>query len=89
MRRRQFIALIGGAAVTWPIAAEAQRPKVVIGQVGILTGASGPVSDARVRMLVQALGELGWLEGRNLRLEVRHGGGDGAALRGMLKSWLG
>ena len=81
MRRRQFIALIGGAAVTWPIAVEAQRPKVVMRQVGILTGASGPVSDARVRMLVQGLGELGWLEGGNLRLEIRHGGGDGAALR--------
>jgi putative ABC transport system substrate-binding protein len=46
----------------------------------VLTGAAGSVSDARVRVLVQALGELGWLEARNVRFEIRHGGGSAETL---------
>src|SRR6266481_4952150 len=49
--------------------------------IAVLTGAAGAVSDARVRVLVQALGELGWLEGRNARFEIRHGGGNAETLR--------
>jgi putative tryptophan/tyrosine transport system substrate-binding protein len=82
MRRRDLLALLGGVAVTWPTAAITQQSKRQgLRGVGVLTGASGPVSDARVRMFVQGLAELGWLEGRNLRIDVRHGGGDSAALR--------
>ena len=82
MRRRQLIALAAGAVSSgwWSIAADAQKPRTVR-RVGVLTGAAGPVSDARVRILIQALGELGWLEGRNARFEVRHGGGNAEDLR--------
>ncbi len=80
MKRREFIALVGGAAVGWSNVAGAQQPSTVR-RIGLLTGAAGAVSDTRVRILVQALGELGWLEARNVRFEVRQGGGNPEILR--------
>jgi putative tryptophan/tyrosine transport system substrate-binding protein len=79
MRRREFLIGLGGAAA-WANGAAAQR-RGVVRNIGVLTGAAGAVSDARVRILIQALGELGWLEGRNARFEIRHGGGDAEVLR--------
>jgi len=79
MRRREFIGLIGvAAAAAWTNAASAQPKAMRL--IGVLTGAAGSVSDARVRILVQALGELGWLEGRDVRFEIRHGEGNTAML---------
>ena len=83
MRRRDFLGVLGSAAAGWPSAVHAQqeRRRAPVRRIGILTGAAGAVSDARVRILVQALGELGWLEGRNVQFEIRHGGGDPEKLR--------
>src|SRR5688572_30721846 len=81
MRRRDFLGVVGGAVAAWPTAADAQQQRTPLRRVGILTGAAGAVSDARVRIVVQALGELGWLEGRNVQFEIRHGGGDPQKLR--------
>jgi putative ABC transport system substrate-binding protein len=81
MRRREFIGLIGGAAAAWPSWVSTAQQSKTMRRIGVLTGAAGPVSDARVRILVQALGELGWLESRNVRFEIRHGGGNAEALR--------
>jgi putative ABC transport system substrate-binding protein len=86
MRRREFFSVLGGAAAAWPNHASAQQLKPapqlkVMRRIAVLTGAAGSVSDARVRVLVQALGELGWLEARNVRFEIRHGGGDAEVLR--------
>ena len=80
MRRRDFFSVLGIAAAGWPNIASAQQPRVMR-RIAVLTGAAGSVSDARVRILIQALGELGWLEGRNVRFEIRHGGGDAEMLR--------
>jgi putative tryptophan/tyrosine transport system substrate-binding protein len=75
--RRQFITLLGGAAVAWPLAARAQQPR----RVGVLIG--GPATDsvlqAYVAAFVQALRQLGWIEGQNLRIDIRWNAG-GAAL---------
>ena len=79
MRRREFITLLGGAAAAWPLAARAQQPKVMR-RIGVLTGASGPVSDARLNAFLKALAQLGWTEGQNVRLEIRRGGGDADAI---------
>jgi putative ABC transport system substrate-binding protein len=79
MRRREFLIGLGSAAA-WPNEVIAQR-RDAMRRVGILTGAAGAVSDARVRILVQSLGELGWFEGRNARFEIRHGGGEQEKLR--------
>ena len=77
MRRREFITLLVGAAVL-PLAARAQQAERVR-RVALLNGAS-LAGDAEVEAsrvgFVQALQQLGWSEGRNLRIEVRWGGGD-------------
>jgi len=65
MRRREFISLLGGAAVVWPLAARAQQPTV---RVGLLMSRveNDPDGQARVRAFVDALQQLGWTDGRNL-----------------------
>ena len=73
MRRRQFIAALGGAAA-WPLAAHAQQPERMR-RVGVLMNqrADVPVAHARYNAFIQGLGTLGWIEGRNLTIDVRWG----------------
>src|SRR6478752_2910219 len=80
MRRRDFLSALGGAAAFWPAMAESQQYKAVR-RVGVLTGAAGPDSSARVAVFKQALAELGWTEGGNLQLEIHQGGGSNDAIR--------
>ena len=77
--RREFLRLVGSAAA-WPTVAKAQQPKVMR-RIGVLTGASGPVSDARLDVFLKALAQLGWTEDQNVRLEIRRGGGNPDAIR--------
>ena len=73
MRRREFITLLGGAAAAWPLAARAQQPSGMR-RVGMLPGVAAEAdSDARARDAAfrQALQQLGWTEGRNVRYEYR------------------
>jgi putative ABC transport system substrate-binding protein len=75
MRRREFITLLGGAAA-WPVAGRTQQTDRMR-HIGVLmsTAADDPESRARVRALLQGLQELGWIDGRNIRLEYRWGEG--------------
>ncbi len=76
MRRRKFITLIGGAAALWSQAASAQKPGEVR-RIGLLLGLeSDPEGKAQLSGLTQGLAELGWIDGRNLRMEIRWAGGD-------------
>jgi putative ABC transport system substrate-binding protein len=78
MRRRKFIKLMGGAAATWPVVARAQQPG---GQkrVAILMGtADDAEGQERLSAFRQGLRDLNWVEGRNIRYEVRWGAGDAA-----------
>jgi putative ABC transport system substrate-binding protein len=72
MRRRSFITLLGGAAVAWPLAAGAQQSERMR-HIGVLMG--WPESDPEARLeraaFVQELQKLGWLDGRNLRIDTR------------------
>jgi putative ABC transport system substrate-binding protein len=78
VRRREFIALVGGAAA-WPLAARAQQPR----RVGFLsTGVeSDPQNQADVQALRQGLQRLGWTEGGNLHVEYRWAAGDAERAR--------
>jgi putative ABC transport system substrate-binding protein len=82
MRRRQFIALIGGAAVVWPLAARAQQPAGTR-RVGVLVNlpADDPQAQARNVAFLQGLQELGWTVGRNLQIDFRWGAGNADNVR--------
>ena len=71
MRRREFIRLIGGAGAAWPIAARAQQSKN-IPTVGVLWHAgSAEEEDVYLSVLVKALNDLGYVEGKNIHLDHR------------------
>ena len=75
--RRKFIALLGGAAATWPPVAQAQRGERMR-RIGWLIGRaeSDPVSQASRAAFQEALVKLGWIEGRNLRIDLRFAADD-------------
>jgi putative tryptophan/tyrosine transport system substrate-binding protein len=72
MKRRQFIKLVGGAAAAWPLAAHAQQSSNKIPVVGVLWHAgSAEQEDVYLSVLVKAFNDLGYVEGKNIRLEHR------------------
>jgi putative ABC transport system substrate-binding protein len=71
MRRREFITLIGVAAAAWPLAARAQQPTGKLVCIGILAIEAWPPIDA----FRQALNDLGYVEGKNVRFEHRYAKG--------------
>src|SRR5215208_6808304 len=75
-RRRECITLLGGAAA-WPLAAHAQQGERMR-RIGVLMGlaADDAEGQARIAAFVQALQELGWSNGRNVRIDIRRGAGD-------------
>ena len=84
MRRREFITLLGGAAAysLWPIAAGAQQVARTR-FIGVLMNrpADDPPTLGRMAAFLQGLGELGWMVGRNLRIEYRWNASDAARTR--------
>ena len=72
VKRREFITLLGGAAVAWPLAARAQQV-TQIRRVGMLIGyaENDPETQARLAAFRQALEQLGWKEGRGVRIDYR------------------
>jgi putative tryptophan/tyrosine transport system substrate-binding protein len=80
VKRREFIAGLGGAAA-WPMVARSQGERVR--RVGVASGfteADG-IGQAYIAALKEGLAKLGWLEGRNLRVDVRWGGANPALVR--------
>jgi len=77
MRRRDFIALFGGAAASWPLAARAQQGERVR-RVGVLMNLSADDQEGQARFaaFLQGLQQQGWLEGRNVHIDVRWGAGN-------------
>ena len=77
MRRREFITAIAGSAAAWPLAAHAQQPEPMR-RIGVLMGF--PESDSQAQSFIAAfrdgLQKLGWMEGRNIRIDTRWPGFD-------------
>src|SRR6266404_4788991 len=82
MRRREFITFLCGVAAAWPLAVRAQQPERVrhIGMLNAL-GSDDPEAQARIAAFEQTLQQLGWVVGRNLKIEIRQIGGDVDRLR--------
>ncbi len=74
MRRREFISLLGGAAVVWPLATRAQQTGK-LPTIGYLGGAGPTSHGAWFDSFVQRLRELGWIEGRTVAIKLRWGEG--------------
>ena len=72
MKRREFITLLGGAAAAWPLAARAQQAERVR-RIGVLmaSAADDPEFQARIAAFLQGLQQLGWTDGRNVRIDTR------------------
>jgi putative tryptophan/tyrosine transport system substrate-binding protein len=79
MQRREFITLLSGATVMWPIASRAQQ-REQIARIGVLMSAAAddPEGQARITAFRQDLQKLGWTEGKNVRIDVRWSAGDAA-----------
>jgi len=77
MRRRDFITLLGGAAAAWPLAASAQQPER-IRRIGVLMAYAkdNPEVQARIAAFIDELLQLGWIDGRNAKIEYRWATGD-------------
>ena len=82
MRRREFIALIGSATASWPLAAGAQQAERMR-RIGVLTAgvADNLENKARIEAFVQGLRELGWTDDRNVQIVYRWSGGNAADTR--------
>ena len=83
IRRRQFITLLGGAAA-WPLVARAQQ-RDRVRRIGVLMGGdeNDPEQKRRLSAITQALADLGWTEGRNVRIDLRWGGADNNRIRAL------
>jgi putative tryptophan/tyrosine transport system substrate-binding protein len=81
MRRREFIAGLGGAAA-WPLAARAQQPERMR-RIGVLMNGTTTETFDQLSLaaFVQGLRQLGWIEGQNLRMDVRWNAGDAGLAR--------
>jgi putative ABC transport system substrate-binding protein len=82
MRRRNFIALLGGAAAAWPLAARAQQRERTR-RIGVLLNfaADDPAAQSRLTAFLQGLAQLGWTEGGNAQIDIRWGAGDTERIR--------
>jgi ABC-type uncharacterized transport system substrate-binding protein len=82
VRRREFITLLGGAAVAWPLAARAQQ-REKMRRIGMLMNlaADDPEAQRRMNAFVQGLQQLGWTDGLNVRIDARWSVGESERMR--------
>ena len=89
IRRREFITGLGGAAV-WPLGARAQQGNRVR-RIGVLMvfDENDPEGGRRYSAFTQALADLGWNDGRNVRMDLRYAGGDSNRIRALAQDLVG
>jgi putative ABC transport system substrate-binding protein len=90
MLRREFITLLGGIAVAWPLVARAHQGNRVR-RIGMLMpfDENDPVAKTYVSAFTQALADLGWTDGRNVRMDLRWGRGDANRIRALAEELVG
>ena len=87
MKRREFISLVGGAAITWPLAASGQQAAMLV--IGYL-GAGSPGAGVQImESLRQTLSEAGYVEGRNVVIDARWADGQYDRLPAMAREFVG
>src|SRR4051812_22083152 len=81
LKRRELVALLGGAAA-WPLQAQSQQRERVR-RVGVLinSAADDPAAQSRITAFLQALAQLGWTERNNVRIDIRWGASDAERIR--------
>src|SRR5450631_538695 len=75
MKRREFITLLGSAAVAWPLGVRAQQTSPKARRIGFLTRYSDASVSAQIDAFGQGLQDLGWLEGKSINIEYRNADG--------------
>jgi hypothetical protein len=90
MRRRDFIAGLGGAAAAWPLVARAQQGDRVR-RIGVLMAPdeNDPLAKSLVSAFTHALADLGWTDGRNVRMDLRWGHADTNRMRALAQELVG
>src|SRR5262245_25641251 len=90
MHRRSFLTLLGtsAAASAWPVAARAQQDGRVR-RIGVLTGFDESDGKGRYSAFAQAFADLGWIDGRNVRMDLRWAGGDINWIRALAQELVG
>jgi putative ABC transport system substrate-binding protein len=90
LRRREFVAALGGAAVAWPLAARAQQGNRMR-RIGVLMSGdeNDPVQKTYVSAFTQALAALGWIDGRNVRMDLHWGREDINQIRALAQELVG
>ena len=89
LRRREFVAALGGAAA-WPLVAWAQQGNRMR-RIGVLMqlDENNPAAKAYVSAFIQALADLGWTDGRNVRMDLRWLGGDSNRIPALAQELVG
>jgi len=80
MKRREFITLLGGATAAWPLAARAQQTERMR-RIGVISPVNDQPTQARYAAFIQGLQQLGWTEGRNVRIDARWAGSKAEDIR--------
>jgi putative tryptophan/tyrosine transport system substrate-binding protein len=89
MKRREFIKVIGGGAVAWPLAAVAQQQSEKISRIGFLTRKTDASVSTQIDAFRQGLRDLGWIEGKNISIEYRDAEGQADRLRALAAELVG
>jgi putative ABC transport system substrate-binding protein len=91
--RREFITLLGGAAAAWPFAAHAQQGdrvrRVAVLMPGLPGDENDPLRKTQLSAFTQALADLGWTDGRNVRMDLRWAGTDIDRIRALAQELVG
>jgi putative ABC transport system substrate-binding protein len=86
MRRRDFIGLLGGS-IAWPLAARAQQTMRRVALIMVRTEAD-PLGQGQLKAFVQGFEKLGWIDGRNVKVDVRWAGGSAERMREIVMEFV-